>query len=226
MTLNHYRQDLDDSVAASRINFRSEHIFKASHLKNEKGDTARPRGGLSKYPDMQFEFGSLCEWGMPQGGRELLLEFMSSRFEESLSHDYWSLWINTHAERSIYPPAWDAQGVDLRRIRFADSKKPLQELRPVFSECFFKIIVIDASRGSLTDEDCAYLLRQARKNRYLVFIVRDYFLSTKSSLVWAKCRFNVIVDHVNRFFRIKPLRGRLHQNLLLSSRKNESELCL
>ncbi len=189
------------------------------------GELIRPLGSLAAYPVLTFEVGSLIEWGMPQGGRDLLLNFLSSRFQEQAS-SFWTLWVNTYSTRQIYPPAWDARGIDLQRVRFADTAQPLSDLRPAFHDSFFKIIVLDAKQGSLSDDECAYLSRQARRFNYLIFIVRSYFLSSKSSLVWAKARFNVVADHHKCVFTLKSLRGPLHHDLSISSKRCERDLCL
>ncbi len=149
-------------------------------------------GGLS--------WGSVCEWGIPfgSGGREVLVSFLAGasslsnhmgRVDQAAVSLPWTLWVQGRSGLTVYPPAWHARGVDLERVRFATSAKPVADLKPVFMDPLFKIIVIDAPR-SLSDDDCAFLARQARAQGQLIIILRDFFLGERRGNVWARLRIN------------------------------------
>ena len=152
-------------------------------------------GGLS--------WGSVCEWGIPfgSGGREVLVSFLATisststltsnqgRVDQTAAPLPWTLWVQGRSGLTVYPPAWHARGVDLERIRFTTSAKPVSDLKPVFMDPLFKIIILDAPR-SLSDDDCAFLARQARAHGQLIIILRDFFLGERRGNVWARLRIN------------------------------------
>jgi len=139
--------------------------------------------------------GTICEWGIPfgSGGREVVAAFLAgvSRLAERSSDAAppWILWAHGRSGLTAYPPAWHARGVPLTRTRFAEAGKPVVDLKPVFMDPFFKVIVLDAPR-SLSDDDCAFLARQARAHGQVVIILRDYFLGQRRGNVWARLRLN------------------------------------
>lgn len=154
-----------------------------------------------------FPLGAMSECGMPmgRGGRRLLLPFVSqaTRREEEPS---WIIWIMRSGPLKVFPPAWLARGVDPRYWVVATSDKPLEELHRVFVRPFFRFIILDAPER-LSAEDCAFLNRQARKNRQAIVILRPYFLSHKQGNVWARLRLNAWWDSSRREFSLQVLRG-------------------
>src|SRR5690606_35424048 len=112
---------------------------------------------LDEFLEGGLPVGRVSEWGMPlgQGGRSLLISWLARLKDQPLI-----LWCSSHKQMQVYPPAWVSRGVALERVRFAVSAKPLAELRPVFMEPLFPIIILDCPRG-FTEDDCAFLARRA-----------------------------------------------------------------
>ncbi len=150
--------------------------------------------------------GAICEWGCPPGlgGRQLLLSFLAQATHAS--RKWWCLWVNGHDQLSVYPPAWQAQGVDLRHLRFADSREPVADLRPVFLDGLFRVVVLDAPQR-LSKDDCAFLAQQAREQKQLIIIVRNHFLSPQFGNVWARYRLNCRRDGLGGDYEVWGVRG-------------------
>jgi hypothetical protein len=127
----------------------------------------------------------------------------------------WLLWVYGKPELTIYPPAWQARGVPLERMRFACSQKPIEDLRPVFLEPLFKVIVLDTPK-SFTDDDCAFVARQARQNHQLVIVIRDFFLGVRSSNVWSRIRLNCWFDSGTQKYNLRVVRGLPPRHILFS----------
>lgn len=158
--------------------------------------------------------GELSEWGMPwgQGLRELLLPFLASAQRK----DYWILWIYGQSKICVNPLAWKARAVDLNRIRFVGTEQPLQDLRPVFLSDFFRLIVIDQGKP-LSEEDCAFLARQARRQRQSILILKPYALSHTQGNVWARLRVNCGQDLQTRMVSAELLKGRHPKRLVFNA---------
>jgi RecA/RadA recombinase len=173
--------------------------------------------------------GAITEWGAPlgQGGRDVLLAWLAQatqgRAQEATAingvsvadmpsmdamdeRPVWALWVHGRDHLMVYPPAWLARGVALQRMRFACSTKPLAELRPVFMEPLFRIIVLDAPR-QFTDDDCAFVARQARLNDQVVVLIRDAFLGADRGNVWARLRLNCWYEPTARQYALRVVRG-------------------
>ena len=144
--------------------------------------------------------GDLVEWGIPPGlnGRLMPLQF--------LKHDIpASVWIYHHHGLGIFASSWISHGVDLRRLFFICSSNPVKELRPLFLENTFKRIIIDSPK-KFSPGDLAFVARQARKHRQIVFLIRHYFLSQKQGNAHASLRINTWQEHQNRF-SIQVIKG-------------------
>ena len=167
--------------------------------------------------------GSVSEWGMPlaQGGHSLLVTWLAHLAQTD--EPPLVLWTYARAQLRVYPPAWASRGVDLSRIRFASSAKPLSDLRPVFLDPLFKVIVIDSPRG-FTDDDCAFLARRARANGQTILLLRDFFLGGKRGNVWAPLRFNCWVDTASQQFRLRVVKGLSPRQLALDAKAIEEGL--
>lgn len=154
--------------------------------------------------------GSLIECGAPlgQGGREGLLPWIQA-MTSPLAHTRdpgWALWVYSDAAMRPYAPAWQARGVDLRRLRFAETDHPLEDLRPVFLEPFFRLIVLDTPRR-YAPEEYGFVARQARRLRQIVILVRPQRLWSDSSNVWARLRFNMWRDQGSDSYQMEVLKG-------------------
>lgn len=142
---------------------------------------------LDRYLGGGIPFGDLSEWGMPMGsgGRALIRGFVKEASLQQMS----ILWVSSH-ELLPYPPAWQAEGVDLGQVFFARSADPIHDLRAVFRSSFFKMLVFDQPVGFFA-EQLAFLAERARHYEQVVCILRPYALSHERGNVWAKWRFNL-----------------------------------
>ena len=180
------------------------------HLAEPPAPTQKLRSGvpeLDAFLSGGLPFGAVTEWGMPlgRGGRLVVARFLrgSPTVKTPLT-----LWVRPNNNPLvIYPPAWRAQGVDLARVRFAHSARPVAQLKPLFMDPLFKIIVLD-SPETMAPEDVAYLARQARANGQLIMILRNYMLSSERGNVWAKLRMNCWAEpFAAQPFRLQVIRG-------------------
>lgn len=155
-------------------------------------------------------FGSITEWGVPlgRGGREIVLRFLAAATRaHTNSRPLLVLWIFLTPMLSIYPPAWEARGITLTRIRFARSCEPLRDLKPVFLDPVFSIVVLDALPG-LDEPALAYLAAQARRNGQMILLLRNELLGNRYGNVWAKQRVNCWREGVQSTrYAIQPVRG-------------------
>ena len=201
-----------------------------SGISVQAASEARPRrklaSGFSELDDFLgggLPVGAVSEWGMPlgQGGRSLLVSWLAHLIapasspreksaqvgERGLAQGL-ALWCYARPQLQVYPPAWLSRGVALQRIRFACTAKPLADLRPVFLESLFKVIIIDSPRG-FTEDDCAFLARRARANGQTILLLRDFFLGEK--LTVAKCAFVISTEYfpadIYFFHRATPFRS-------------------
>jgi len=128
--------------------------------------------------------GDVIEWGIPPGlnGRLMPLQFLKQDVPTSV-------WIYHHHGLAIFASSWISHGVDLNRLYFIASSNPVRELRPLFLEDTFKRIIIDSPR-ILTNGDLAFITRQAREHRQIIFLIRHYFLSQKKGNAYASLRLN------------------------------------
>lgn len=147
--------------------------------------------------------GTMIEWGAPfgQGGREILVRYLAS-----VSKEHWVLWVHARACLTVYPPAWMARGLALEKIRFAVTAQPLEDLRAVFLERFFRVIILDAP-PIFSKDDCAFVARRARVQQQLVILVRDHLLNASRGNVWARLRVNCRYEPAPQQYRLRVLRG-------------------
>ena len=168
--------------------------------------------GLDRLLGGGLPVGAITEWGVPfgYGGREVVLR--SLVVPKSMMSDSgtapWMLWVHGWPGMSIYPPAWAARGVDLTRLRVAHSQAPVHDLRPVFLEPVFRLIVLDAPTR-LSSEDEAFLARQARALEQVVVVLRDGRLGRegRAGSLWARLRLNAWYEAEGRVYRVEALRG-------------------
>jgi hypothetical protein len=101
-------------------------------------------------------------------------------------------------------------------VRFTYSDTPVRDLRPLFLDSFFRVIVLDVPR-SVSMDDCAFLAQRARANKQAVIIVRDYFLSEKRGNVWAQLRLNCWQDEAGDRYHVRVIRGLSPRQLSLAA---------
>lgn len=175
-------------------------------------------------------FSSLIEWGIPfgNGARRLMVSFLAKATtgrwvdEESEEQKLWCLWISARPQLHLYPPAWKAAGIDLRHFRYVHSAAPVRDLKSLFIDNFFRVVVID-NPTELSTGDCCFLAHQARKNHQLIVILRDHLLSpfvTRGvhSNVWTRLRLNTWRHPSSGAFELECIRGgKENQKAVLSS---------
>ncbi|MBU2515085.1 hypothetical protein KJ966_27510 [bacterium] len=153
-------------------------------------------------------FNGITEFGMPLGkeGRTVLLKFLVNATRGLQAKPIWTLWVSSHQDFSVFPPAWFAKGVSPSRMIFSSAAFPAQELKRAIINPLFKLIVLDSPQR-FTREDCFFINSQARFNQQLVILLRNFFLSNKCGNVWAKLRFNCWKQHARGKFIIKTVKG-------------------
>ena len=163
-------------------------------------------------------FGTLLEMGIPfgNGGRRLLAHLVAAATSGlSGGQKHWCLWISARQRPAVYPPAWQALGVDLNLLRFASSASPVSELKAIFLDDLFRVIVIDHPKPLKPDEH-VFLAQCARQYRKIIVVARDELLSPRDSNTAARYRLNVWRPARQNILEITPVRG-LHRTLSLSS---------
>ena len=195
-------------------------VFRASSFKSLSSRLPSDHPSLDALLEGGLRFGELSEWGMPFGcgGRQVILAYLAQATQSA----QWSLWVSGKDQVEVYPPAWSAQGVSLKWTRFAYSKNPVQDLRPLFLDPFFRVIVLDAP-SKFSGEDCAFLAQQARKYGQAVILLRDYFLSEKYGNIWARLRLNCWQEVTEKRFHLQVVRGLSPRRLSFSM---EEDTCL
>ncbi|MBT4527432.1 MAG: hypothetical protein HOC24_12840 [Deltaproteobacteria bacterium] len=168
-------------------------------------------------------FGKVTELGMPLGkeGRSLLVTLLAHH-QTQAQKPFRVLWISCFPGISIYPPAWFIRGVSEKDTIFTYSEKPIVELKRAIIHSFFNMIILDAPRG-FTRDDSLFLSTQAKKNKQVIILVRDFFLSNLKGNIWAQLRLNCWRRPHKHEFVIRVVRGlpsgeiRLKESLICSS---------
>jgi len=144
--------------------------------------------------------GDLIEWGIPPGlnGRLIPVQFLKHCIPASI-------WIYHHHGLGVFASSWISHGIDLQRLFFIRSAKPVKELRPIFLEDTFKRIIIDSPKN-FSSGDLAFVSRQARKYQQIVFLIRHYFLSQKQGNPHASLRINTW-QNGNDAFSLQVIKG-------------------
>jgi len=144
--------------------------------------------------------GDLIEWGIPPGlnGRLIPVQFLKHGIPASI-------WIYHHHGLGVFASSWISHGIDLQRLFFIRSAKPVKELRPLFLEDTFKRIIIDSPKN-FSSGDLAFVSQQARKHRQIVFLIRHYFLSQKQGNPHASLRINTWQND-NDEFSLQVIKG-------------------
>ena len=144
--------------------------------------------------------GDLIEWGIPPGlnGRLIPVQFLKHGIPASI-------WIYHHHGLGVFASSWVSHGIDLQRLFFIRSARPVKELRPIFLEDTFKRIIIDSPKN-FSSGDLAFVSQQARKHRQIVFLIRHYFLSQKQGNPHASLRINTW-QNSNDEFSLQVIKG-------------------
>ncbi len=172
--------------------------------------------GLDRLFSGGISFGTLLESGLPPGagGRRVWVQLLAAATSGiSDGQKRWCLWISAGQQPSVYPPAWQAMGVDLRYLRFASSDSPLGDLKAVFLDDFFRVIVIDHPTP-LKPEESVFLAQSARQHNKIIIVCRPTLLSSKDSNTAAKFRLNITYLPHQNSLELTAVRG-IHQNVIL-----------
>lgn len=153
--------------------------------------------------------GKLIEWGLPQGRNGRIFPILFLRKEIPLT-----IWIYADSGLDIYAPAWASHGIDLRRIFFVKCDDPVKKLKPVFLDNTFKIIVIDSPK-KFSKGDISFISVQARANRQIIFLIRNYFLSPKIGNPFAQIRVNCSRNG-RGIYSVNFIKGRNIKKILLT----------
>ena len=193
-------------------------VIPACQLKVSDPPLMSANSALNDFFNGGLPWGYVCEWGSPwgTGGRELILTFLQ-QIQSGDQHrsPFWSLWVQGQQSTQFYAPALHSRSVDLNYLRFAYTKSPLKDLKALFMESFFKVIVLDSSY--LSSEDCAFLKRQAKQLKQVIILVRPYFLSEKKGNVWAKTRLNCSYDTLHNEYSLSSVKGLSPRRLVVHS---------
>lgn len=177
--------------------------------------------GISALDDLfsgGLAFGTLLEMGIPfgNGGRRLLVQLIAAATcGASDGQKHWCLWISARRQPAVYPPAWQAQGVDLQYLRFAWSESPVGDLKFALLNDLFRVIIIDHP-APLKPDDHVFLAQCARQHRKIIVVARDGFLDPRDSNTAAKYRLNIWRPAHQNTLEITPVRG-LHRSTKISS---------
>ncbi len=150
-----------------------------------------------------LRYGEVTEWGIPwgRGGRALLVRFLAA-----LPPDQWGLWVHSRPDVMVNPPAFAAYGVSLERVRFCQTSQPLTDLKAIFMQDFFRLIVLDL-QTPLSSDECAFLSQRAKANRQIIILVRHFFLASERGNVWAKRRVNCWQDEKSGLIVTRGIKG-------------------
>jgi len=153
--------------------------------------------------------GKLIEWGLPQGrnGRIFPILFLRREIPPTI-------WIYADLGLDIYAPAWASHGVDLGRIFFLKCDNPVKELKPLFLDDTFKIIIIDSPK-KLSRGDLSFISVQARANKQIIFLIRNYFLSPRIGNPFAHIRVNCSQNYKG-IYSVNFIKGKNVKKILLT----------
>jgi hypothetical protein len=154
--------------------------------------------------------GKLIEWGLPQGRNGRILPILFLRKEIPLT-----IWIYADLGLDIYAPAWASHGIDLRKIFFVKCDDPVRKLKPIFLDNTFKVIVIDSPK-KFSKGDISFISVQARANRQIIFLIRNYFLSPRIGNPFVQIRVNCSRND-RGIYSVNFIKGKNPKRLLLSS---------
>lgn len=147
---------------------------------------------LDRFLDGGLPFGSLSEWGLPLGfgTRRVILQFLAAATHAAPEHAPLPvLWVSSCTALHVFPPTWAAYGVDLQHIGFVRTDHPVRDLKPVFLDAYYRIVVLDMPTH-LSRADFAFLAHRARANASIIMVLHNRFLTAEQGNVWARLRIN------------------------------------
>ena len=177
-----------------------------------KSDVKVSRTGISELDELFFDGvkpGNLIEWGLPQGrnGRIFPILFLRNDIPPTI-------WIYADIGLDIYAPAWASHSIDLRRIFFIKCDDPVKKLKPLFLDDTFKIIIIDSPKN-LSKGDISFISVQARANKQIIFLIRNYFLSPRIGNPFAHIRVNCSQNNKG-IYSVNLIKGKGLKRILLT----------
>jgi len=151
---------------------------------------------------------SFIECGFPMGreGRRILLPFLTNASRGLQYNAAFVLWVNGYDNLEVFAPAWFARGLAPDKTVFAQSSDVLVELKQVFLNPLFKVIVIDSPQF-FSSADCLFLRRMAKKNRQVILLLRNYFLTNKKGNIACALRFNAWCEHTHEVMVLQAVKG-------------------
>ncbi len=153
-------------------------------------------------------YGTLVEWGLPEGKNGRILPLLFLRHIMAPTE-----WIYPDNGTDIYAPAWASRGVDLRRVLFVKCNDPVMKLKPLFLDDAFTVIVLDSPR-KLSKGALSFISAQTRINQQIVFLLRHFFLSSKRGNAFAAVRLNGAQDR-RVFFTVNVIKGKQIGKIIL-----------
>lgn len=183
--------------------------YSAHHLELTEQEYLR---AFDKELDLFFGGGlplsSLVECGFPMGreGRRVLLPFLTNASRGMQYAPAFVLWINGHENLEVFPPAWFARGLAPEKTVFTQSSDVLVELKQAFLSPLFKVIVMDSPQF-FSLEDCLFLRRMAKKNKQVIVLLRNFFLSNKKGNIACALRFNAWCEHTQGAMVLQAVKG-------------------
>lgn len=159
-----------------------------------------------------FTPGKIIEWGLPQGQNSRILPLLFLRGSIPAT-----AWIYSQQNHDIYPPSWSCLGVHLNRIFFICSNEPVKQLRPLFLENTFKVLIIDSPK-KFSKGDLNFVTQKIRENGQILFLIRNYLLSSKLGNPFAKLRVNCTQDKKNHYC-IQFVKGKSLKKIYFPSKR-------
>ena len=153
----------------------------------------------------------ISEWGIPAGqrGRELVLTFLKQASQSQKR----VLWVNGHADLTIFPPAWYARGIDPQSIFFTTSDDPMKALKPALLRNYFDMIVFDAGDKQISKIDMAFIRNQLQTTKQTILVLRPHLLSSKQGNPFAHLRININSATQDNRLKLTVLRGLSYREL-------------
>jgi predicted ATP-dependent serine protease len=166
-----------------------------------------------------LEVGGVSEWGMPvgHGSRFLLVKLLRNLSNQQYSKPI--LWTIGQPGLQVFASSWVSLRVNLDKVLFAKSFKPIDDLREAFLEPVFSLLIFDSPKN-LSREEYAFIAKQAAKMKIHVCILQNYFLTDKKGNVWARSRINCkAISNKIENIEVKSIKGACVSHAILSLRE-------
>jgi hypothetical protein len=150
---------------------------------------------------------SVIEWGAPRD------QFARSILASTLAYFKGPiLWIHSHRNLTIFPPAWQSKGLDLNRLFFIQYSQTIKNIGPCFQTQLFNFIILDCPL-KLTRSDLRQLQLWAKSYKYCLFILRPFLLSSNRGNPYAHLRFNLFYQFEQNTMLLQPIKGKIKKNI-------------